>query len=236
MGFEPFAQRRLRILRATTSDPTLRRELAAVLEEPGMSFVPSAELLRQVALCAQCEVEAPAAGRQGLCPTHRARWNLELCSAEASTEDRSGVLESIMEGVLASEAAGRQLLAALDRQLRALTLVWEAHERGAARLPDRVAQAVRDARRNVPSILDRTIAPAHLAAVTPAIVFAADSSPPVVETAVDLPPAFPLADSSSSPPFTSSPPLGWSEANAVALRSAARRACSSQSVRARTTV
>ena len=47
-----------------------------------MSFVPSAELLRDIALCAACTQDAPRAGRAGLCDDHRARWNLEACMAE----------------------------------------------------------------------------------------------------------------------------------------------------------
>jgi hypothetical protein len=52
---EPNARRRLQLIAATSHDPQLVKDLRQVLEEdPTMSFVPSAELLRQIALCAEC--------------------------------------------------------------------------------------------------------------------------------------------------------------------------------------
>jgi hypothetical protein len=153
MGIEPNASHRLRLLWATTLDGQLRRDLSTALEAIGMSFVPSADLLRQIAICPTCESRQADGGRDGLCETHRARWNLELCldSQEREGEDRA--LDRIMTGVLASEQNARAILAALDRQLRALHLVWEAHERGAVRLPDRIAESVHEARLNIPRCL-----------------------------------------------------------------------------------
>ena len=108
-----------------------------------MSYVPSAELLREIALCATCTQDAPRAGRAGLCERHRARWNLEACMAESSTalaEHES--LRGLAQSLLSQEDAGAQLLTAYDRQRRALRLVWEAHARGAVRLPESVAASV----------------------------------------------------------------------------------------------
>lgn len=108
-----------------------------------MSYVPSAELLREIALCATCTQDAPRTGRAGLCERHRARWNLEACMAESSTvaaEQES--LGGLAQTLLSHEEAGAQLLTAFDRQRRALRLVWEAHARGAVRLPESVAATV----------------------------------------------------------------------------------------------
>jgi hypothetical protein len=157
MGFEPNAAQRLQFLLATTQDPQLRSELRTALEAHGMPFLPSAELNRQIMGCPACATHDVASGsdrgREGLCEAHRARWNLELCLADSGKEPGEDALDRIMRGVLSSEQNGRALLAALDRQLRALQLVWEAHERGAIRLPERVAESVRLARLNVPALL-----------------------------------------------------------------------------------
>jgi hypothetical protein len=154
MGFEPNAARRLRAMWATTSDPSLRHDLSNALQEfSSMSFVPSADLRRQIALCPACELRDPSAGREGLCDSHRFRWNLELCAADTRRDDTDEALDRIMQGVLASETSGRELLSAIDRQLRALALVWEAHERGAVQLPERIAESVRLARQGTPRFL-----------------------------------------------------------------------------------
>jgi hypothetical protein len=108
-----------------------------------MSYVPSAELLREIALCATCTQDAPRTGRAGLCDGHRARWNLEACMADSSVpagEHES--LRALVQSLLSQEDAGTQLLTAFDRQRRALRLVWEAHARGAVRLPESVAASV----------------------------------------------------------------------------------------------
>ena len=155
MGFEPNAAQRLRLVWATTRDPRLRSALRTVIENPGMSFVPTPDLLRQVAACPACDPTDGEPRRQGLCDTHRARWNLEMCLADSGEPAASGdrALDHIMTGVLSSEHSGRAVLAAMERQLRALHMVWEAHERGAVRLPERVAELVRVARFNLPPCL-----------------------------------------------------------------------------------
>jgi hypothetical protein len=151
MGFEPAAAKRLRRVWDTTRDPVLRRELGATLEEIEMSFVPSPELLRSIDACSECEHQHGRATREGLCETHRSRWNLELCSASSFTDDGDAELNQIMRTLLADENHSRQLLGALERQLRALHLVWDAHQIGAVRLPERIAEAVRVARLSSPT-------------------------------------------------------------------------------------
>jgi hypothetical protein len=157
MGFEPppIARDRLRLVRTTTPDPLLRRDLSTALEEARMStsFMPSHDLLQDVVQCTTCVQTDDRKGREGLCARHRARWNLEMCMA--TTEDRMGesYLDSLMQTVLASDHGSVQLLAALDRQLRALEVVWEAHQRGAAQLPATVADAVARARFDIPDFL-----------------------------------------------------------------------------------
>ena len=117
-----------------------------------MPFVPSPGLLRQIAACLGCEHQDHRTTRDGLCETHRSRWNLEICSVNSFTDDGDAELNEIMRTLLADENQGRQLLGALERQLRALHLVWDAHQIGAVRLPDRIAEAVRLARLSAPAV------------------------------------------------------------------------------------
>ncbi len=116
-----------------------------------MPFVPSPELLRQINSCPGCEHQDHRVTRDGLCETHRSRWNLELCSVDSFTDDGDAELNRIMRTLLADENHGRQLLGTLERQLRALHLVWDAHQIGAVRLPERIAEVVRLARLGVPT-------------------------------------------------------------------------------------
>lgn len=153
MSLEPHARRRLQLVCATTRDPDLLTELRQVLEEDPMSFVPSAELLRDIALCAACTQDGPRTGRAGLCDAHRARWNLESCMAQASDGGEQASLQRLAHGVLSSPDVGAQLLAAFDRQRRALRLVMEAHARGAVHLPDSIADTVEKACSSGPRFL-----------------------------------------------------------------------------------
>lgn len=153
MSLEPHARRRLQLVCATTRDPELFTELRQVLEEDPMSFVPSAELLRDIALCAACTQDGPRMGRAGLCDGHRARWNLEACMAQASDGGEQASLQRLAHGVLSSPDVGAQLLAAFDRQRRALRLVMEAHARGAVRLPESIADTVEKACSSGPRFL-----------------------------------------------------------------------------------
>jgi len=62
-------------------------------------------------------------------------------------------LERLVHGVLASPEGGAQLLSAFERQRRALRLVWEAHNRGAVRLPESIAASVEKACASGPRFL-----------------------------------------------------------------------------------
>jgi hypothetical protein len=144
----------MQLVYATTRDPQLRKDLRTVLEEDQMSYVPSAELLRDIAMCAACTQDAPRRGRAGLCETHRARWNLESCMvAQEGDVDHGESLQTLVQRLLASADGGAQLLAAFDRQRRALSMVWEAHSRGAVNLPDSVAASVERACVSAPRFL-----------------------------------------------------------------------------------
>lgn len=142
MSIEPHARRRLKLVCATSRDPELVNDLRQVLEEDPMSFVPSADLLRAIALCAACTQDSPRTGRAGLCDDHRARWNLEACVATVADAGNEPTLDRLISGVLASPEGGAQLLTAFERQRRALRLVLEAHARGAVSLPDSIAETV----------------------------------------------------------------------------------------------
>ena len=151
---EPNARRRLRLVAATSRDPELVNDLLQALGEDRMSFVPSAELLRDIALCAACTQDMSRTRRAGLCDAHRARWNLEMCMAEAEeTSCSTSALDHLVQDVLTSPDSGAQLLSAFDRQRRALRLVLEAHARGAVRLPDSIARTVERAATSGPRFL-----------------------------------------------------------------------------------
>ncbi|HEY4129117.1 MAG TPA: hypothetical protein VGM50_00760 [Gemmatimonadaceae bacterium] len=154
MSIEPNARRRLQLVAATSRDPQLVKDLRQVLEEDPMSFVPSAELLRDIALCAACTQDAPRTGRAGLCDDHRARWNLEACMADTPSSREDASIQQLVRGVLSSPDGGVQLLSAFDRQRRALRLVLEAHARGAVLLPDSIAQTVERACMSGPRFLN----------------------------------------------------------------------------------
>jgi hypothetical protein len=150
---EPNARRRLQLVAATSRDTALVMDLRQVLgEDHTMSFVPSAELLRDIALCSACTQDAPRSGRAGLCDDHRSRWNLEACMASSETDEAS--LDRLVSGVLQSADGGAQLLSAFDRQRRALRLVLEAHARGAVCLPDSIARTVERAATSGPRFLN----------------------------------------------------------------------------------
>jgi hypothetical protein len=154
MSIEPNARRRLQLVLATSRDHELVKDLRQVLEEDSMAFVPSAELLRGIAMCAACTQDAPRSGRAGLCDDHRSRWNLEACMAHTSDEGADPSLQRLVTGVLASPEGGAELLSAFDRQRRALRLVLEAHARGAVRLPESIAETVERACATEPRFLN----------------------------------------------------------------------------------
>lgn len=152
---EPNARRRLQLIAATSRDAALVKDLRQALgEDHTMSFVPSAELLRDIALCPTCTQDAPRSGRAGLCDDHRARWNLEACMTSSVDAGEESSLDQLVHGVLQSSDSGAQLLSAFDRQRRALRLVLEAHARGAVCLPDSIARTVERAAMSGPRFLN----------------------------------------------------------------------------------
>jgi conjugal transfer/entry exclusion protein len=75
-------------------------------------------------------------------------------SSEADREAKPEVyFESLVRRALSTEDGGTQLLAAYERQMRALDMVWEAHRRGAVKLPEAVADKVEQARDTQPRFL-----------------------------------------------------------------------------------
>jgi hypothetical protein len=157
MGIEPNARARLKLVCRSTKDPILRQELAFALEDRSMSLVPSCGLVREIEECPDCSTvvdDGRVSGRDGLCETHRARWNLEVCQAKSDADDMADAyLERLMRRAIASGTSGAELLSAFECQARALDMVWEAHRRGAAQLPPRVAASLERARTAVPSFL-----------------------------------------------------------------------------------
>ena len=152
---EPHPRRRLQLVAATSRDAALVKDLRTALgEDHTMSFVPSAELLRHIALCAECTQDGTRSGRAGLCDEHRTRWNLEACMADSNDTSDWTSLNGLVHGVLQSPDGGAQLLSAFDRQRRALRLVLEAHARGAVRLPDSIAVTVERAATSGPRFLN----------------------------------------------------------------------------------
>lgn len=162
MSIEPNARRRLQLVYATTRDTQLLNDLRQVLEEDQMSFVPSAELLREIALCAACTRDDSRPSRAGLCEVHRSRWNLEACMATTDSGTHAS-LQRLVQELLATPDAGAQLLMAFERQRRALRLVMEAHARGAVMLPESIAASVERACDSPP----RFLTPATSRAVVP---------------------------------------------------------------------
>jgi len=155
MGFEPDAQRRLRLLLDSTSDFFLRNELQQFLESSPMPFVPSVGLRNVVAGCDTCRSDGIAPiDRTLLCDVHRARYNLEMCADRAALQEGPiDHLDDLMRRAMATGDLGTELLAAFRRQAGALDAVWEAYRRGAAQLPDSVAATVERALVKVPRIL-----------------------------------------------------------------------------------
>lgn len=118
-----------------------------------MAFVPSADLLRAIALCAACTEDAARDSRAGLCDAHRDQWNLEVCMRDASDASEQSSLQRLVHEVFTNADGGAELLSAFDRQRRALQLVLEAHARGAVRLPESIARTVERACSSGPRFL-----------------------------------------------------------------------------------
>jgi hypothetical protein len=157
MGLEPNARTRLKLVCRSTKDPILRQELAFALEDYAMSLVPSLDLSREIEECPDCSTsmnDGLVPGREGLCESHRGRWNLEACLARPETEDMADAyLDRLLLRAMGSGTTGAELLSAFECQARALEMVWEAHRLGAAQLPPRVAASLERARTAMPGFL-----------------------------------------------------------------------------------
>jgi hypothetical protein len=155
MSLEPNASQRLQLVLRSTTDLVLRMELQQVLDSSSMSFVPSVNLRNAIAGCDACGSDGLAPiDRAALCATHRARFNMEICSDRAALQEGPVEhLDDLMRRAMASGEVGTELLTAFRRQARALDAVWEAYRRGAAQLPDGVASTVERALVKVPRIL-----------------------------------------------------------------------------------
>jgi hypothetical protein len=155
MSLEPTALHRLHLLSDATSDILLSMELQQALQNSSMHFAPSVGLRNAIAGCDACGSDGTSPiDREGLCTTHRPRFNMEICADRAALQ--VGPLEhldDLMRRAMASDELGTELLAAFRRQARALDAVWEAYRRGAAQLPDGVASSVENALVKVPRIL-----------------------------------------------------------------------------------
>lgn len=110
-----------------------------------MPPVPSDNLAAAIAECEQCRFRGLA-----LCEVHDAAWQLETrLDSQPMAEDVRLVYSNVLD-----VAGGRDtLLGAFRSQLAALNLVWEAHQRGAIRLPASVADTVARARAETPDFL-----------------------------------------------------------------------------------
>jgi hypothetical protein len=155
MAIEPNAAGRLRLVAATSADPTLRLELLHALQEaPSMPFAPSPELEQAIAACSRCSPEARLSPkRTSLCAEHRSRWNQEMCAAIATADVAETSLETLTRGVLETEEGGVELLSALRKHMDAIRIVLEGYQRGAVQLPAGVADILRDTQRQTPSFL-----------------------------------------------------------------------------------
>lgn len=117
-----------------------------------MTVLPSSPLAAAVAVCAGCHEQVTARGATSLCPEHEAVWRFEQ-AVGASAAPLAGDVGALLREVLSTGERGSDLLAAFRRQAAALNMVWEAHLRGAARLPEEVADLVRGAREGAPDFL-----------------------------------------------------------------------------------
>ena len=88
------------------------------------------------------------------CNEQRDAWREETVRMSSSRHERfSDSIETLLNDTLVCDGAGLELLLALQSHVSALNEVWEAHQRGAAILPESVAHSVAVARRHIPQFL-----------------------------------------------------------------------------------
>lgn len=152
MCLEPAGSPRLAVLARLAAERPAPGPTPSHRASRSMSALPSAPLARDIARCADCRARVSAGGTSSLCVRHEALWRFEQAVA-ASPEPMAGDVGPLIQEVLSTGDRGSDLLDAFRRQASALNLVWEAHQRGAARLPDEVADTVRAAREGGPHFL-----------------------------------------------------------------------------------
>jgi hypothetical protein len=152
MCLEPVSSPRLAMLSRLAAAEAASHDVSPPSFSASMTVLPSSPLARDVAACPDCHARVTAAGVSSLCQRHEAVWMFEQ-AVGASAEPLAGDVGPLLQQVLTTGERGRDLLDAFRRQASALNLVWEAHVRGAARLPEEVAELVRSARERAPDLL-----------------------------------------------------------------------------------
>lgn len=151
MSLEPSSSPRL----ATLARLAAAERLTAYHPHSGtthMTVLPSSPLAADIASCQDCRTRVGPSGTPSLCGRHEARWRFEQ-EVGRSREPMAGDVGALLREVLQTGDRAGDLLDALRRQASALNTVWEAHLRGAACLPDEVAELVRVARERGPDFL-----------------------------------------------------------------------------------
>jgi len=139
MCLEPLRSPRLATLaRLAAAEPILLVDDQDI-KPTSMTALPSTPLARAVASCPDCHARVTPAGVRALCDRHEAVWRFEQVVGAAAAP--------------MAEDVGRELMDAFRRQASALNMVWEAHLRGAVRLPEEVTELVRAARERAPDFL-----------------------------------------------------------------------------------
>ena len=88
------------------------------------------------------------------CNEQRDAWREETVRMSSSRHERfSDSIETLLNDTLVCDGAGLDLLLALQSHVSALNEVWEAHQRGAAVLPESVAHSISVARIQIPQFL-----------------------------------------------------------------------------------
>ncbi len=152
MSLEPASSPRLRTLERLAAAEYLSTPSHPHLRHTGMTVLPSTPLAADVASCDACHARVTPAGTTSLCVRHEAVWRFER-EVAVSSAPMAGDVAPLLHEVLTTGERGSDLLDAFRRQASALNTVWEAHLRGAARLPEEVADLVRGAREGAPDFL-----------------------------------------------------------------------------------
>jgi hypothetical protein len=152
MSLEPARSPRLATLARLAAAEAVSHHGNPLARSAAMTVLPSTPLARDVAACPDCHARVTPAGVGSLCARHEAVWRFEQ-AVGVFPEPMAGDVGPLLRDVLSTGDRSRDLLDAFRRQASALNLVWEAHLRGATRLPEEVADLVRTARERAPDFL-----------------------------------------------------------------------------------